>query len=137
MIIGSFSSREYGCKHAPTHKRLGPRKTKMAFSPVMPAGIQLFYGFSGFRLLGELRPSYLSIPLLTKTAGGRMMSSSVIPAKAGIQVLRALAECLDPGDLVPAKAGNRGDDFFEAVNVGSLVLWIFQLRETNSLKLLA
>ena len=35
----------------------------------------------------------------------------VIPAKAGIQVLRALTECLDPGDPVPAKAGNRGDDF--------------------------
>jgi hypothetical protein len=35
----------------------------------------------------------------------------VIPAKAGIQVLRALAESLDPSDPVPAKAANRGDDF--------------------------
>jgi hypothetical protein len=33
---------------------------------------------------------------------------------AGIQVLRALAECLDPGDPVPAKAGNRSDDFLRS-----------------------
>jgi hypothetical protein len=32
---------------------------------------------------------------------------SVIPAEAGIQVLRALAECLDPGF-------HRGDDFLRS-----------------------
>ena len=44
---------------------------------------------------------------------------SVIPAKAGIQVLRALTECLDPGDPVPAKAGNRGDDFLRSRQTSS------------------
>jgi len=33
---------------------------------------------------------------------------SVIPAKAGIQ---GKQELLDPGDPVPAEAGNRGDAF--------------------------
>jgi hypothetical protein len=48
----SFSSREYVGKYVPTHKELDLSKTKMAFSPVTPseAGIQLFYGFSGFQL---------------------------------------------------------------------------------------
>jgi len=36
---------------------------------------------------------------------------SVIPAEAGIQPFQGLAKALDPGDPVPAKAGNRGDDF--------------------------
>jgi hypothetical protein len=35
----------------------------------------------------------------------------VIPAKAGIQSFQLVADSLDPGDLVPAKAGNRDDDF--------------------------
>jgi len=39
----------------------------------------------------------------------------VIPAKAGIQVLRALTECLDPGL-------HRGDDFYEAVKVEADIL---------------
>ena len=36
---------------------------------------------------------------------------SVIPAKAGIQSFRSVTNHLDSGDPVPAKAGNRGDDF--------------------------
>jgi hypothetical protein len=36
---------------------------------------------------------------------------SVIPAQAGIQFIHRLTKHLDSGDPVPAKAGNRGDDF--------------------------
>jgi len=36
---------------------------------------------------------------------------SVIPAKAGIQFIHRLTKHLDSGDPVPAKAGNRSDDF--------------------------
>jgi len=36
---------------------------------------------------------------------------SVIPAKAEIQFIQLLLESLDSGDPVPAKAGNRSDDF--------------------------
>jgi hypothetical protein len=40
------------------------------------------------------------------------MTLPVIPAKAGIQ---GKQEVLDPGDPVPAKAGNRGDGFYECL----------------------
>jgi len=36
---------------------------------------------------------------------------SVIPAKAGIQQYDEVKNFLDPGDPVPAKSGNQGDDF--------------------------
>ena len=36
---------------------------------------------------------------------------SVIPAKAGIQFIHRVTKHLDSGDPVPAKAGNRRDDF--------------------------
>jgi hypothetical protein len=39
---------------------------------------------------------------------------AVIPAKAGIQFIHRLTKHLDPGAPVPAKAGNRGDDFLRS-----------------------
>jgi len=35
-------------------------------------------------------------------------------AGAGIQCLQLVTNSLDPGDPVPAKAGNRGDDFLQS-----------------------
>jgi hypothetical protein len=40
---------------------------------------------------------------------------SVIPAKAGIQFLHKLTKHMGSGDPVPAKAGNRSDDFYESI----------------------
>jgi len=41
----------------------------------------------------------------------------VIPAEAGIQYFQIVTNSLDPGDPVPAKAGNRGDDFLRGHQV--------------------
>ena len=60
------------------------------------------------------------------------MTSPVIPAKAGIQEQQAL---LDPGDPVPAKAGNRGDGFgrFLRVHQNSGVFDFNLMKRTEAL----
>jgi len=47
----------------------------------------------------------------------RKTAFPVIPAEAGIQYFQIVTNSLDPGDPVPAKAGNRGDDFLRGHQV--------------------